>query len=160
MPYKMAKLCLVCSGGGHTYEMKKLSGVYSTHPHFFITHDGPHIGELSGGKTYVVINPQRLPGLYNPFRLLSASLRSLLIILSESPDIILSTGAGIAVPACYIGKILGKKIIFLASGACVERLNLSSKLIYPIADLFIIQYLDLSKKYPKSKFAGNLYDFC
>jgi UDP-N-acetylglucosamine:LPS N-acetylglucosamine transferase len=155
------KLCLVCSSGGHLEQMKKLGAMYSKYPHFFISFKNPPMSEFAKKeKTYFIKNPQRQQSAYNPLNLVVSFFQSFRILLKEKPDFIISTGAGIAVPVCYLAKLFGKKIIFIASAACIAKLNLSSRIMYPIADLFFIQYEHLAKKYPKAVYRGNLYDFC
>ncbi|WP_307816097.1 hypothetical protein [Thermobrachium celere] len=43
----------------------------------------------------------------------------------------------------------------MESFAKVNTPNLSGKLIYPIADLFIVQWPELLKFYPKAKYLGG-----
>jgi UDP-N-acetylglucosamine:LPS N-acetylglucosamine transferase len=78
-----------------------------------------------------------------------------LILLKEKPDVIITTGAHTCVPMCYLGKIFKKKIIYIESFAKVKTPNLSGKLVYPIADLFIVQWPELLKYYPKGKYLGG-----
>ena len=157
----MKKLCLVCSAGGHLEQMKRLERVYSRCNHFFIGSKNKHAAEFAKNKkSYFIKNPGRDQDAYNPFNLFISFFQSLRILLKEKPDFIISTGAGIAIPVCYAAKILGAKIIFIASAACVSRLNLSSRIIYPISDLFFVQYEQLKNSCKKAVYGGNLYDFC
>jgi UDP-N-acetylglucosamine:LPS N-acetylglucosamine transferase len=48
------------------------------------------------------------------------------------------------------------KIVFSESFACVDHLSLSGKLLYPIVDMFFVQWPDLQVLYPKSIYTGRL----
>ena len=141
--------------------MKELEGLYRKYDHFFITFRNPHTTNLKKTeKVYFVTNPQRLQALYNPFRFIISIVQSFIILLKEKPDFIVSTGAGVAVPVCYAAKILRKKIVFIELTSSVTKLGWSGRMIYPIADLFFVQYKKLAENYKKAIYVGNLHDFC
>jgi len=58
---------------------------------------------------------------------------------------------------CYIGKIFGSKIIFIETFANSKTKTLSGKIVYKIADTFIVQWEDMKKLYPKAICAGWIY---
>ena len=73
------------------------------------------------------------------------------------PKYIITTGTHTAVPMCYIGKLFGSKIIFIETFANKNTKTLSGKLIYPIANLFLVQWEEMLKLYPKAIFGGSIY---
>ena len=75
----------------------------------------------------------------------------------ERPNIILTTGALVAYPACVIGKLMVAKVIFVESFARTKKLSLTGKLVYKFVDLFIVQWPTLSEKHPKAKYYGGLF---
>jgi UDP-N-acetylglucosamine:LPS N-acetylglucosamine transferase len=146
------KICIACSAGGHLIEAISLYPLIRKYPNFFITVKRKQSKELlKDKKTYFVIDPKR-----NPLKLLLNFLQSLKILLKEKPNIIISTGASSAIPACYLGKFFGCKIIFIESLAAVEKPSLSGRFAYPIADLFIVQWKNLLKFYKKGIYGGQL----
>lgn len=60
--------------------------------------------------------------------------------MREKPDVILTTGAAVAIPMCVIGKLFRKKVIYIESFARMTTPNKTGLLIYKFADLFIIQW--------------------
>ena len=82
-----------------------------------------------------------------------------IILLRERPDVIISLGGGeIAVPFCYVGKLLGAKIILIESLSRITTASAAGRLIYPIANLFLVQWEPLLKKYgKKAQYWGNLF---
>jgi beta-1,4-N-acetylglucosaminyltransferase len=82
--------------------------------------------------------------------------QTLNIFSTEKPDLIVSTGAGVAIAMCWWAKIFRKKVIFLEDWCVVNKPSFSGRLVYPVADLFIVQWKELKKYYPKAKFKGAL----
>ena len=58
---------------------------------------------------------------------------------------------------CYLGKLFGSKIIFIETFANSESKTLSGKMIYPIANLFIVQWEEMLNLYPKATYGGPIY---
>lgn len=58
---------------------------------------------------------------------------------------------------CYIGKLFGSKIIYLETFANIKTKSLSGKLVYPIADLFLVQWESMLECYPKAVYVGGVY---
>lgn len=147
------KICLVCSAGGHLSEMVQLEGCYSKYDHFFITFRRPDTEELARKeKVHFIDDPGR-----SPIKFIKSLISGLRILLKERPDTIISTGAGVAIGPCYMGKLLGSKIIFLESFCRIEVPSISGKLAYPIADLFFVQWKEMLEKYgDKAIYRGSV----
>ena len=48
------------------------------------------------------------------------------------------------------------KVAFVESFARVQRLSLTGRLLYPVADVFLVQWPALAKQYPRARYAGIL----
>ncbi|MFH1588831.1 MAG: PssD/Cps14F family polysaccharide biosynthesis glycosyltransferase [Candidatus Diapherotrites archaeon] len=147
------KICLAGSGGGHLNELMQLKNAFEKYEHYFVTFQRPNSTELAKKENVFFVE---CPGR-NPVKFLRNFIQSVKIFLKEKPDLIISTGADAAVATCIIGKIFGKKIIFIESFARVEELSLSGKIIYPFADLFLVQWDKLAEKYKKAVYGGPIY---
>lgn len=79
------------------------------------------------------------------------------VLRKERPDLIISTGAAVAVPFFYVGKLLGVKVIYVEIFDRIDRLTLTGKLVYPIADRFIVQWEELTVRYPKAICLGSIF---
>jgi len=146
------KICIACSAGGHLIEALQLMPIVKKYPHFFLTFKRKQSKELlKNKKVYFIIDPKR-----NLFKLFLNFLQTLKIFLKEKPDVVISTGAASAVPACYLGKFFGLKIIFVETLAAVEKPSLAGRFVYPIADLFLVQWRKLLKFYKKAVYGGEL----
>lgn len=82
---------------------------------------------------------------------------SLYYFIKINPDVIVSTGSHTAVPMCYIAKIFHRKVIYIESFANMASKSLAGKLVYPIADVFIVQWESMLKLYPKAIYGGWLF---
>ena len=81
---------------------------------------------------------------------------SLLLVSKERPNAIIAFGPGLAVPLCYCAKLFGAKVVFVETNARVYSRSTSGKLVYPIADLFLVQWEEMLDKYPRAVYAGVL----
>jgi UDP-N-acetylglucosamine:LPS N-acetylglucosamine transferase len=61
-----------------------------------------------------------------------------------------------AVPFSVLGKLLGKKVIFVEDYSRVSKASTSGKIIYRFSDLFFVQWPELKAVYPKGIYAGRL----
>ncbi|MBI2547516.1 MAG: hypothetical protein HYW23_03660 [Candidatus Aenigmarchaeota archaeon] len=94
--------------------------------------------------------------LTNLINFILLPLQALVILLRENPQAIITCGSDVALPFCYIAKLLGMKVIYIETRARITRPSRAGKLAYKIADLFFVQWSSLKRYYPKSIYAGIL----
>lgn len=94
----------------------------------------------------------------NPFDLAEMAYSAVKILLKEKPDFIISAGSEISIIFFYLSKVFSRaRLIYIESAAQVNDLSVTGKMIYPIADLFLVQWKSLlGKGYNKSKYSGGL----
>jgi beta-1,4-N-acetylglucosaminyltransferase len=64
----------------------------------------------------------------------------------------------VAIPFCMIAKLFGKKLVFVESFARTETPSITGRVLYPLADLFLVQWRKNLKHYgDKAKYVGQLY---
>lgn len=144
------KICLACSHGGHLSQMLQLIDALEGHKTFFITYEGLKIQDL--GNKYLFKNIGK-----NPIRFLFSVPKIMKILVKEKPDLIISTGAEIAIPVFYIAKLLRIKTVFIESWSRVNEPSLTGKIVYPVSDLFLVQWRQLLRKYgKKAKYEGAI----
>lgn len=147
------ELCVICSAGGHLSEALELISATDA-DRFIVTKYEPHIAErLTDMEAYYINNPHT--SLWGYF---INAIRSLLLFIRHRPKIILTTGAGIALPMCLIGKIYGSKVIYVESGARVVTTSKMGRFLYKhkLADVFYVQWESMLKHHPAAKYAGRL----
>ena len=137
------KIALVCSHGGHLTEMQYIKEAFQGHDIFFVSYDSVRTRNLPNQK-YLIDNIGK-----NPIKMGIAFFKFLKIFTTERPDIVVSTGAEIAIPALYIAKIFGAKTIFIECWCRVKTPSAGGKMVYPVADIFLVQWPSLIKIYGK-----------
>lgn len=148
------KICIVSSAGGHLIQCLKLLPIMKRHEIFIITFTASHLKKsLKGLKVYQIENPRRNIKKYIKYLSLFFE-----ILKNETPRVLITTGAGVAVPVCFLGKfIFRSKLIFIESFSRIKRPSLTGRILYPIADLFFVQWKYLLKKYgDKAIYRGSL----
>ena len=144
------KICLVCSHGGHLTELLCLKEAFEGHETFFITYDSLRTRGLE--RRYLLKNIGT-----NPLVMAQAFLSMLRILLKEKPKLIVSTGSEIAIPAFYLAKVLGIKTIFIESWTRLDRPTGTGKIVYPVSDVFLVQWERLLSKYgKKARYEGAI----
>ena len=76
------------------------------------------------------------------------------ILWKAKPDLVISTGAGLAVPFIYASKLLGIRSIYIESITRARDLSLSGRLVYYFVDEFYVQWPGHEEKHSKAKFCG------
>lgn len=152
MNKRRLKICLVCSTGGHIKQLLMLKPAYENYDYFYVLFYKEAIKNfIKENKVYLVTSPER-----NPLMFLINIFQELWVYLRERPNVVISTGAGVAVAICCIVKIFGGKVIFVEDWCVVTKPSLSGRIIYPISNLFIVQRRSLKKFYPKAVYGGEL----
>lgn len=147
------KLCLVVSSGGHLLQLVSLKAAWEAHERFWVTFRKDDAQALLEGERIIWAYHPTNRNLKNFLRNLWLAWR---ILRRERPDAIISTGAGVAVPFLWIGRLLGMRTIYVESLSRIERLSLSGKLVYPVVDRFFVQWPELLARYPKATYAGQV----
>ncbi len=148
------KIALPSSAGGHLTELMQIRGAFDNYETFFITVKRKDTEDLSEKeKVYFVEDTGR-----SPVGLVKNIISSLKIMLNERPDVIITTGAGAAIPSSIIGKILGAKLVYIESYCRVKSKSLSGRLLYPFSDVFLVQWPDMVPMYgKKTQYWGGVF---
>ncbi len=151
----MKKICVAASAGGHTSEALALKEAYGNN-WFLVTakrKDTEGLEKILEKKVYRIMDPEM-----SLFRYGINFLQSFFIFLKENPDIVITTGAGNAFGIVFLARLFNRKIIFIESIARIDDLGKFAKFIYKKGwyDVFLVQWKNLVKKYPKTKYFGRV----
>lgn len=147
------KICLVCSSGGHLLQLFLLKSFWEKYERFWVTFQKEDaFSLLQEEKKYWAFFPTNR-NIKNFFKNLFLALK---ILLKEKPDIIISTGAGVTLSFFIIGKIIGKKLVFIEVIDRIDLPTLTGRLVYPFTNAFIVQWEEQKKNYPKALYLGNM----
>lgn len=155
------KICLECAEGGHLDEMLNIIEAFAENDIFFITTKAPSTDGLS--EEYRVYYTRRQYetrtkiGIYlrELFLMVKLFIITFYILIKERPKLIVSTGGGSTIPLCYWGKILGIKVMYIESLARVNGPSLTGRIVYPITDIFLVQWESMLQFYKKAEFWGR-----
>lgn len=143
------KILAISSGGGHLTELMHSlnNSEISKDIVTYVVFETDYTKEtLKGLDHYFIIDPH-----ISKIKYLINTVWAFFLYLWIRPDVVVSTGAGIAIPMIVIAKKLGSKIIFIETGARVTTPSKTGMFAYKYSDLFIVQYKPLLKHFPKAK---------
>ncbi len=150
------RIAFVASSGGHWAELLCLMEVADAHESFFVTEAGGQAEELEGRTVYTVPQINRKQKGFIP-SFLKLFVQAFKTFRKEKPNVVISTGALAAFPYCLMGKLRGAKVIYIETFARIQGKSLTGKLVYPFADLFIVQWESMLEYYPKAIYAGSIF---
>ena len=149
----MKKVLFISSTGGHFTELMKFEKMFIMYKFFIITEKDITTEFLKEKyKEKVGYLPYCTRSNMGRYCLIFfyVILKSIFFYIKIKPDVIVSTGTHTAIPICFIAKIFRKKIIYIETYANITQKTLTGRILYPIADLFIVQWQEMKKQYPKA----------
>lgn len=143
------RTCLAFSPGGHWAELERaLAGIVFDDV-FHVTFDDGR-PPPAGVRRYHLCHPRR-----SAWRTLLNAWQSLRVLRRERPALVISTGADVAVPLLLLAKPFGATIIFIETAGS-DAPTLAGRLVYKVADLFVVQWPDRLERFPKAVLAQGL----
>ena len=153
------KVLFISSTGGHLNELLQLTPLIKKYDSYIITEKTKSNISLKNrfnNVNYLVYGTKK--NLFNYIFIFGFNiLKSLYYFMRIRPNVVITTGTHTAVPMCYIAKLFGQKVIFIETFANSKTKTMSGKLVYPIADTFIVQWESMLKLYPKAVLGGWIY---
>ena len=148
------KICLVGSSGGHLTHLYQLKKFWEKYDRFWVTFDKEDARSiLEKEKVYNCYFPTNR----NIKNLFKNTFLAFKVLIKEKPDIIISSGAAVAVPFFYIGKLFRAKTIYIEVFDRIDKSTLTGKLVYPVTDKFIVQWEEMKKVYKKAENLGSIF---
>ena len=149
----MTKIALVGSSGGHLSHLLALRDWWSQYERFWVTFEKPDaVSHLAGERVYWCHYPtnRHLPNLA------LNSIQAVSVLARERPDLILSCGAGAALPYFGFGRVFGARTAFIEVVDRIDSATLTGRLVYRLTDLFVVQWESQRRFYPRSLLVGEL----
>jgi UDP-N-acetylglucosamine:LPS N-acetylglucosamine transferase len=145
------KLLLVCNPGGHFSTMMGLKNFWSAYQREWATY--PNFDTQTGLEKelvyWVEMQEARMLG-----KACINFVKALSILRHSKPDLVLSTGASLAVPFILASKLFGIKTVFVESISRSSSLSLSGRIVYNLVDEFYVQWPECLERYPKAQYKG------
>lgn len=134
------KICYVTSCGGHLTEILEYCQKIDKYQYFFVINQKRDISYL--GKKFYIVSHSTFD-----FKFFIVLAQAYKILKKEKPDLIVSTGASLAVQFFLLAKILNIKTLFIESFTRVKDLSKTGKIVRLLTKNFYVQTTTLNKKY-------------
>lgn len=150
---KKKKIMYVSGPGGHFTEIERLFEIFPEHEKFIVTCKRQDTEAYETNlRKYFITAPYR-----NILRLIINFFQSMLIIIRERPQFVITTGAGIGLFCCYLAKLFGAKITHIECSAQVSSPSMFGRLISPIVSKRFVQWESMLQFYPNAKLIRLLF---
>jgi beta-1,4-N-acetylglucosaminyltransferase len=145
---------LVASNGGHLLQLNQLRDNWAAEDRHWVTFDKPDARSMLAGERVTYAHH---PTNRNVPNLLRNLVLALTLLRRLRPRAIVTTGAGVAVPFCWVGRLLGVRVVYIESFARVSHPSLTGRLVHPVAHRFFVQWPDMRRHFRKAEYRGGLF---
>jgi UDP-N-acetylglucosamine:LPS N-acetylglucosamine transferase len=147
------KTLLVCSSGGHLLLLHRLREWWERHDRLWVSFRKVDAESMLAGERVVwAFHPTQR----NVVNLLRNAWLAWRTIRRERPDVVVSTGAGVALPFFLVARLHRIKTVYVEAYERVDSASLTGRLCYPLSDLFILQWEEQRRFYPNGEVVGAL----
>lgn len=153
IPDSSEQVLLVGSSGGHLAQLIALEPWWELRERAWVTFRTPHaISLLEGEQVDFAFFPttRNVPNLISNFAVAAR------VLLRRRPDLVVSTGAAVAIPFFVIAKILGIKTVYVEVYDRIDSRTVSGRICRPLSSAFMVQWEAQQKMYPGSIVIGAL----
>ena len=146
------RILLVASPGGHLLQMLALEPAWSGLRRTWVTLRRPDAIDLLADEDVVFAHGPTVRNIPNLLRNLWLAWGT---IRRDRPNVILSTGAALAVPFFVVGRLFGVRLVYVESLTRVNELALSGRLVYPLTNTFFVQW-QMGNPPRRAVYAGSI----
>lgn len=145
---------LIASSGGHIYEMFCLRRFWEDKDRFWVsfpTADAKYLLQ-DEKEVYWAAHPtvRHVPNLLRNLRLAHKLLRL------HKPQMILTTGSGVAAPFIWLARLYGIPTVFVESITRIADLSLTARISKPFATKLLVQWPELAAKHRGAEYHGRI----
>jgi hypothetical protein len=144
---------LVASSGGHLSQLYELRHGWPPEDRLWVTFPTPDARELLAGERVVCA---RHPTNRHIPNLVRNALLAARLVHWVRPSVMVTTGAGVAVPFAYAARGFGVPVLYVEGLGRVKNLSLSARLSAPVLTRLFVQWPELTECHPKAEYAGTL----
>jgi UDP-N-acetylglucosamine:LPS N-acetylglucosamine transferase len=145
---------LVASSGGHLLQLVQLREQWPPDDRHWVTFNRPDARSLLAAESVTWAFHPTNRNIPNLARNLWLAVR---LFARFRPRAVVTTGAGVAVPFCYVGRLFGAKIVFVESFSRISEPSLTARLVHPVAHHFYVQWPALESRFRKAEYHGALF---
>lgn len=126
---------------------------WSVQPSVFVATLGISVSALPPGARHYLIGECDRNHLWQAVKTLVCCCK---VVWRERPDVVLTTGSMPLALFCLVAKLFGAKIVWIDSVSQIDRISMSGRLVRPFADLFLVQWPELEKRFRGVRYVGEL----
>jgi UDP-N-acetylglucosamine:LPS N-acetylglucosamine transferase len=145
---------LVCSSGGHLLQLVALRDAWERYSRIWATFDKSDARSLLADEIVVFAHGPTNRNVGNLLRNLIVAWR---VVRDARPRVVVTTGAGVAVPFAWVARLYGAKVVYVESLARIEGPSVSYRLIAPVACRHYVQWPELAQVVRGSRYVGNVF---
>jgi beta-1,4-N-acetylglucosaminyltransferase len=150
----LVDVLLVCSSGGHLLQLNALRAAWEDVSRSWVSFDKSDVRSL--------LRDERVYYAYGPTnRSVRNLVRNLLlawsVVARTRPTVLITTGAGVAVPFAWIARLRGARVVYVESVTRIDSPSLSCRLIAPVATRVYAQWPELAAAYGRARYAGSVF---
>lgn len=152
-PHAGERVLLVGSSGGHLAQLLALKPWWEARTRSWVTFRGPHaLSLLEGERVDYAYHPttRNVPNLVRNFGV------AVRVLVRRRPDLVVSTGAAVAIPFFVVARILGIKTVYVEVYDRIDSRTVSGRICRPLSSAFLVQWNAQQKLYPGSVVIGPL----
>jgi UDP-N-acetylglucosamine:LPS N-acetylglucosamine transferase len=147
------KILLVCSSGGHLTQLHQLKPWWEQHERLWVTFDTLDATSLLRDERTLWAHHPTTRNLRNLVRNMALAWRSM---RRERPDVVVSSGAAVAFPFFVAARVLRVRTVYVEVYDRIDLPTLTGRLCYPLSDLFVLQWREQERFYPRGRLIGAL----
>jgi UDP-N-acetylglucosamine:LPS N-acetylglucosamine transferase len=148
------ELFLVCSAGGHLQQLLLLREAWRDRSRLWITDDAADTRSLLEYESAVFGDAPTSRSLRS---LIRNSVRAGRLLARHRPATVLTTGAAIAFPFAWLGRLFGAEIIYVESVTRIESPSTTLRLVRPAANRIYVQWPEMTERVPGSRYDGTVF---
>ncbi len=152
-PATRTRALLVCSSGGHLLLLHQLQPWWEQQERLWVTFRKLDSESLLAGEQVAWAYHPVTRNVGNFLRNLKLAWR---VVREYRPNVVVSTGAGVALPIFVVARMFKVKTVYVEAYERIESRSLTGRLCYPLSDLFLLQWEDQKRLYPRGEVIGRL----
>ena len=147
-------LLLVCSTGGHLFQLVSLRPAWEGFSRVWVTFDKSDARSLLRGERVTFAHGPTNRSIKNLLRNLVVAWR---VVRRLRPRAVLTTGAGVAVPFAWGARLHGARGVYVESFTRIHSVSMSCRMIRPVASLVYVQWPEAAGLVRGARYVGNVF---
>lgn len=144
---------MVTTQGGHLAQLLALHDWWERHDRIWVAPEAPDVLDKLNGERLIASYSPTTRNLWNLLRNFLLALRTL---VHERPSVVVSAGAGVAVPFFVLAWLLRIPTVFIEVYDRIDTATLTGRLCGPFTTQRYVQWTSQIACYPDAEFVGPL----